>query len=69
MQLKDWIGTKRGKQRELANQLGISPTWMNLLVSGKRVCSPELAVAIEQATEGQVTRKELRPDLFGDIKK
>ena len=69
MQLREWIGTTRGKQRELANRLGISPTWMNLIVSGKRDCSPELALAIEQATGGQVTRKELRPDLFGDIKK
>lgn len=69
MQLKDYLGSKRGEQRRLANALNISPTWMNLLVSGKRDCSPELALAIEQATGGQVTRKELRPDLFGDIKK
>jgi DNA-binding transcriptional regulator YdaS (Cro superfamily) len=42
---------------------------MNLLVSGKRDCSPELAVAIKQATNGQVTRRDMRPDIFGDIKK
>ena len=69
MQLREYLGTRRGEQRRLANVLNISPTWMNLLVSGKRDCSPELALAIEQATGGQVTRKELRPDLFGDIKK
>lgn len=69
MQLKDFVKMKRGEQRRLANALGISPTWMNLVVSGKRDCSPELALAIEQATNGQVTRAELRPDLFGDIKK
>lgn len=28
---------------------------------GYRPCSPALAVAIEQATQGQVTRPELRP--------
>lgn len=69
MQLKDYLGSRRGEQRKLANALGISPTWMNLLVSGKRDCSPELAVAIEQATNGQVTRMDMRPDIFGDIKK
>lgn len=69
MQLKDYLGSRRGEQRKLANLLGISPTWMNLLVSGKRDCSPELAVAIEQATNGQVTRRDMRPDIFGDIKK
>jgi DNA-binding transcriptional regulator YdaS (Cro superfamily) len=69
MQLKDFVKMKRGEQRRLANLLGISPTWMNLLVSGKRDCSPELALGIEAATNGQVTRAELRPDLFGDIQK
>jgi len=69
MQLREYLGTRRGEQRRLANLLNISPTWMNLLVSGKRDCSPELALAIEQATNGKVTRQELRPDLFSDIKK
>ena len=69
MQLREYLGTRRGEQRRLANLLNISPTWMNLLVSGKRDCSPELALAIELATNGKVTRQELRPDLFSDIKK
>jgi len=69
MHLREYLGTRRGEQRRLANLLNISPTWMNLLVSGKRDCSPELALAIEQATNGKVTRQELRPDLFSDIKK
>lgn len=27
--------------------------------------SPEIAIAIERATEGKVSRGELRPDIFG----
>jgi DNA-binding transcriptional regulator YdaS (Cro superfamily) len=54
----------RGAKQELAARLGITPTWMGLLISGRRQCSAELAKRIEKATKGKVTRKDLRPDLF-----
>jgi DNA-binding transcriptional regulator YdaS (Cro superfamily) len=37
---------------------------MALLIAGLRKPSPRLAVDIEKATQGLVTRQELRPDLF-----
>jgi DNA-binding transcriptional regulator YdaS (Cro superfamily) len=48
----------------MANYLGISPTWLYLIMSGKRKASALLASKIEKATQGLVTRVELRPDLF-----
>ena len=54
----------RGSKAEMAQYLGISPTWLGQLLSGVRLASPKLAVAIEKATQGLVTRAELRPDLF-----
>ena len=59
---------KRGAKDALAKELGISRTWMSQLIQGRQVCSPELAVEIERLTSGQVTRKDLRPDLFGEVK-
>ena len=44
--------------------LGITQTWMALLVANRRRPSPSLAIAIEDATGGLVTRQELRSDLF-----
>ena len=54
----------RGAKSEMAEYLGITPTWMALLISGRRKASPVLSVKIEEATGGLVTRRELRPDIF-----
>jgi transcriptional regulator with XRE-family HTH domain len=53
-----------GAKKEMAQYLGITPTWLSLLISKKRRPSPELAKKIEKATQGLVTAKTLRPDLF-----
>lgn len=58
---------KRGAKDALAKDLGITRTWMSQIINGRQVCSPELAVEIERITGGAVTRKELRPDLFGEV--
>jgi DNA-binding transcriptional regulator YdaS (Cro superfamily) len=54
----------QGAKQEMAEYLGITPTWLGLLLNGSRRPSAELAKKIEDATQGLVTRKELRPDLF-----
>jgi DNA-binding transcriptional regulator YdaS (Cro superfamily) len=53
-----------GAKKEMADYLGITPTWLGLLIRKARRASPELAKKIEVATQGLVTKKELRPDLF-----
>jgi DNA-binding transcriptional regulator YdaS (Cro superfamily) len=69
MTLKDYFKDRpRGSQIDLARKLGVSKTWMSLLVSGREVPSAGLALMIEKFTKGAVTRKVLRPDLFGEIK-
>ena len=69
MTLKDYFKDKpRGTQIELARKLGVSKTWMSQLVNGREVPSAGLALMIEKFTKGAVTRKALRPDLFGEIK-
>jgi DNA-binding transcriptional regulator YdaS (Cro superfamily) len=58
----------RGSKLAMANKLGISKTWMSLVISGRVLPSPELSGAIERYTKGQVKRIVLRPDVFGDLK-
>jgi DNA-binding transcriptional regulator YdaS (Cro superfamily) len=53
-----------GAKNEMAEYLGITPTWLGLLIRRARQPSPELAKRIERATQKLVTAKELRPDLF-----
>jgi len=68
MTLKEYFADKkRGAKDALAKKLGISRTWMSQIINGQQVCSPELAVEIERLTLGSVTRKDMRPDLFGEI--
>lgn len=66
MDLKGYFKTfPRGAKRQLAESLGITPTWLGLLISKKRKPSATLAKAIEKATKKMVSAKKLRPDLFG----
>jgi DNA-binding transcriptional regulator YdaS (Cro superfamily) len=61
MKLLDYVKT-RATQRELATKLGITPVLINQWANAKRPIPPERCVAIERATDGEVTRPELRPD-------
>jgi DNA-binding transcriptional regulator YdaS (Cro superfamily) len=55
-----------GAKKEMAEYLGITQTWLGLLISKSRRPSAVLAKKIEKATQGLVPAKELRPDIFGD---
>jgi DNA-binding transcriptional regulator YdaS (Cro superfamily) len=65
MNLQEYFAEEpKGAITEMAVFLGITQTWMSLLINGHRQPSPELAIKIEKATQGLVDRKILRPDLF-----
>ena len=65
MTLTEYFSTEpRGSKTEMAQYLGITITYMSLLIHGKRRPSMPMALAIERATQDLVTAKELRPDLF-----
>ena len=65
MQLDEYLqGKPRGTTARLAARLGITKTWMSLIVSRRRKPSPELAVLIEEYTEGKVKRRDLLPEIF-----
>jgi hypothetical protein len=66
MTLQDYFTDKpHGAKAAMAKTLKISKTWMSLLISGKQFPSPALAIAISHYTKGKVTKKILRPDIFG----
>ncbi|MBU2800717.1 helix-turn-helix domain-containing protein [Acidithiobacillus caldus] len=53
--------------RTLADALGVSPSLISQWKTGYRRISPETAVRIERATNGAITRSDLRPDIFGPL--
>lgn len=66
MNLSDYFAQGRSRRRELAAALGMSPEYLWQLASNwkGRKASPDLARRIEDATGGQVTRSDLRPDIW-----
>ena len=58
----------RGAKSVYAERMGITRTYMSLLIAGRRKPSPELAKIIELVTKRKVRRIELRPDIFGAAK-
>ena len=59
MHLKVWIRSRGLLQRDVAEILGISPSYLSEIVTRKKRPAPELAKKIENLTENQVTRIEL----------
>lgn len=55
---------KLGSQAKLARAIGRSTALVSYWLQGQLKIHPEDAVKIERVTEGQVTRAELRPDIF-----
>lgn len=67
MNLYTYLSEVRGRRRELAEALGMSPDYLwQIATEWKgRKAGHETARAIEAATNGAVTRHDLRPDIFG----
>jgi DNA-binding transcriptional regulator YdaS (Cro superfamily) len=58
-----------GSQGKLAKLLGIKQQGVSYFLHKADKVTGEMAVAIEKATNGKVTRSQLRPDLFHGFKK
>jgi DNA-binding transcriptional regulator YdaS (Cro superfamily) len=57
---------KAGSQQALAAAIGVSQQQVSYLMTKARRIPAEIAIAVERATDGEVSRNELRPDIFGD---
>lgn len=56
-----------GSQAELARRAGVQPAFVSQWLSGNRPVPASKCAAIESATHGAVTRKDLRPDDWAQI--
>lgn len=54
-----------GGTSAMALAIGVKPPTVSQWIAGKRRVPAERCMAIEQATNGEVTRYDLRPDVFG----
>jgi DNA-binding transcriptional regulator YdaS (Cro superfamily) len=62
MKLSTYIKAQRGNAKALAERLDVHKTIVSQIASNSEGTSPARCVAIEKATDGAVTRKDLRSD-------
>ena len=55
-----------GSQAKLAQAIGLSQQGVSYLINRTDRVSVEIAVAIDKATNGQISKAALRPDIFGE---
>ena len=55
-----------GSQKSLAKKIRVSPVFVSQMNNGVKAIPARLCIPIEDATNGEVTRYDLRPDIFGD---
>lgn len=69
MRLSTYLKKMKLTQGEFAAVLGTTPGLVSHWVQGRHRVPPERAADIERMTEGKVTRMDLRPDVFGPLRK
>ncbi len=66
MKLNEFL-SERSRARKLAREINVSEVQISLWSNGRRPVPEGRCVAIERATGGAVTRKDLRPNDWQDI--
>lgn len=51
------------RRRAIAARSGIGDAYLYQILTGRKVASPELCIAIERESKREVTCEELRPDV------
>ena len=65
MNLLDYYQQLKAEQKQrLADEISTSLAYLRHLAHGRRLPGPKMARRIEQATEEQVSRQDLRPDFY-----
>jgi DNA-binding transcriptional regulator YdaS (Cro superfamily) len=64
MQLQTFLKKGDLTQAELARRLKVTPGLVWQWLNGHRRIAAERVLSIENATDGKVTRHDLRPDLY-----
>jgi DNA-binding transcriptional regulator YdaS (Cro superfamily) len=68
MKLNDYLKTLTEPERQtVAKACRTSVGYLRLVAGGHRDCREKLATMLERATNGIVTRKDLRPDDWAEI--
>lgn len=67
MDIETYLSKERGRQAALAKAIGAHAPDLSRWAKGKRPIPVEYGAAIERATGGQVTRKDMFPERWRSI--
>jgi DNA-binding transcriptional regulator YdaS (Cro superfamily) len=67
MELHKYLSDTKANRAEFARAIGVSDALLYQWVNNLRPVAPRHCPAIEEKTNGQVTRKDLRPDDWQSI--
>lgn len=67
MDLSTYLAERELSHAEFGRLVGVGQTMVSHWIAGRYPITAERARDIERATGGEVTRVELRPDLFGPL--
>lgn len=59
MKLDKFLKQKHGRQAWLAKELNVTAGFINQITNGSRPIPARFGIAIERATKGEVTRKDM----------
>lgn len=67
MKLSIWLKEQYGRGKMLSAAIGVPQSFVAKMAKGEKQVPVERCVSIERATNGAVTRSDLRPDDWQDI--
>lgn len=62
-----WQSMRPAERDAVARKAGTTTEYLRQVLACGRRCGATLAKDIESATEGRISRKMLRPDIFADM--
>lgn len=66
MDIRSYLAAKQLSQDQFAKLAGVSQGLVWQWLNGRTTITAERAIALEKVTAGEVTRYDLRPDIFGE---
>lgn len=64
MKLTEYLAKEKISQKQFADRVGVTQSMVWQWLNKKRGIAAEKVIPIESATEGKVSRHDLRPDIY-----
>jgi len=67
MKIGSYLKKHRLTQKEFALRIGVNPSMVSQWLTGRRGVGAKRAIIIERCTNGELSRRSLCPEVFGQL--